>query len=523
MTTIATTAGKIRGIEKMGCLQFRGVPFAAPPVGALRWKAPQPHEAWDGVRDATQFGPICPQVPGPMESLTAAQREPNPMSEDCLTLNVFTPAVDRGAAPPNPRASSELRSLDDARRPVMVWIHGGGFTGGSSRLPWYYGHNFTRDGVVVVTVNYRLNAFGFLELGELFGDAYADTGNLGIQDQVAALQWVRENIEAFGGDPDNVTIFGESAGGGSVGTLLAAPSAKGLFHKAIPQSGAAHWSHTREVATRVTQRFLETAGVRPGDIDALLALPAEKLSEAVGALGQTLLSDNADILGADHTGFNLLFQPVCGGEFLPQPAIDAVAEGSSADVPTLVGTTKEEWKLFTVAANPGESRARAVRPLRKLCELKGRSVDELVDTYERATGATNELDLRNVMETDRVFRIPAIRLAEAQVASGAPTWMYRFDWQSTAFGGRLGACHALEIAFVFDNLSAPGVDMFTGGGAPQSLASKMHAGWVAFAKTGDPGWPGYDTERRATMLFDTECAAADDPDGETRRLWDGLL
>lgn len=209
---VTTTAGKVRGIEKMNCLQFRGVPFAAPPIDERRWLPPQPHDGWDGVRDATEFGPICPQVAGTMEQLAGGRRAENPMSEDCLTLNVFTPAA------------------DDARRPVMVWIHGGGFSTGSSRLPWYYGHTFTRDGVVVVTINYRLNAFGFLEFGELFGEDLADSGNLGLRDQIAALEWVRDNIAAFGGDPNNVTIFGESAGGGSVGALLGTPAAKGLLH-----------------------------------------------------------------------------------------------------------------------------------------------------------------------------------------------------------------------------------------------------------------------------------------------------
>ncbi len=508
---VATTAGKIRGIEKMGCLQFRGVPFAAPPVGERRWKSPQPHGGWDDVRDATAFGPICPQVAGTMEQLTAVRREPNPMSEDCLTLNVFTPAA------------------DDAKRPVMVWIHGGGFSTGSGRLPWYYGHNFTRDGVVVVTINYRVNVFGFIELGELFGNSFADSGNLGIQDQIAALEWVRDNIAGFGGDPDNVTIFGESAGGGSVGTLLGAPAAKDLFHKAIPQSGAAHWSHSREVATRVAERFLAAVGVAPGDLDALLALNTDLIQEAVGGLGLSLTSENAKVFGADHEGFAMLFQPVWGGDVLPQPSIDAIAQGSSAGVPTLVGTTKEEWKLFTLGAKPENSRVRAVRPLRNLCERNGRSVDELVTVYERQPGVDSELDLRNAMETDRNFRIPAIRLAEAQVGNGSPTWMYRFDWPSTAFNGSFGACHALEIPFVFDNLDAPGVDIFTGGTAPRPLATNMHAAWVAFAKTGDPNadvlpaWAAYDTDRRATMLFDAECAVADDPDAETRRLWEGLL
>ncbi|HYZ92014.1 MAG TPA: carboxylesterase/lipase family protein [Actinomycetota bacterium] len=503
---VQTSAGKVGGIEKMGCLQFRGVPFAQPPVGELRWKSPRPHQSWDGTRECTEFGPICPQVAGTMERLTTtSQVRTNPMSEDCLTLNVFTPAADDGA------------------RPVMVWIHGGGFSTGSGRLPWYYGHNFCRDGVVVVTINYRVNAFGFLELGELFGASFAETGTLGIQDQVAALQWVHENIAAFGGDPGNVTIFGESAGGGSVGTLLATPSAQGLFHKAIPQSGAAHWSLQRDVASRITERLLAAVGVKPGDTDALLALDAESLTEGVGTLGTSLSEESARVFGDDFDGAAMVFQPVWGGDVLPRPSIDAIAGGSAAGIPTLVGTTKEEWKLFTLGAKPGQGRVRAVRPLRNLCERKGRSVDELIGFYEKQDGVRNEIDLRNAVETDRTFRIPAIRLAEAQVDSDTPSWMYRFDWPSPAFNGAFGACHALEIPFVFDNLSAPGVDIFTGGEAPQEIATAMHAAWVSFAKTGDPGWPRYDTDRRATMLFDVSSGVADDPDGDTRRLWDGLL
>jgi para-nitrobenzyl esterase len=509
----STKLGKVRGMEKMGCVQFRGVPFASPPVGDLRWKAPLAPASWDGVRDCTQFGPICPQVPGTMDGLigSATRRPENPMSEDCLSLNIFTPA------------------LDDALRPVMVWIHGGGFSTGSGRLPWYYGHNFCRDGVVVVTINYRVNAFGFLDLEDAFGKDFRDSGNLGIQDQIAALGWVRENITAFGGDPADVTIFGESAGGGSVGTLLGSPRAKGSFEKAIAQSGASHWSHSPEIAARVSEAFLDAVGVRRADAEALRDLDAERIVAAVGELGQSLQSENARIFGDDHSGFAMLFQPVLGGEVLPQPAIDAVRSGSSSGIPTLVGTCKEEWKLFTLGAKPDGSHVRAVRPLRKLCESRGRSVDELISTYERQTGASNEIELRNVVETDRVFRIPAIRLAEAQAANETPAWMYRFDWPSPAFEGRFGACHALEIPFVFDNLGAPGVDIFTGGEAPKSIATNMHAAWVAFAKTGDPsckelpGWARYDTDKRATMLLDLECRTEDDPDGKLRELWDGLI
>jgi para-nitrobenzyl esterase len=501
---IATTKqGKVEGVEKLGCLQFRGIPFAAPPVGNLRWQPPQPPASWDGVRDATEFGPICPQVAGTMEALGGRQAEPDPMSEDCLTLNVFTPAA------------------DDAKRPVMVWIHGGGFSTGSGRVPWYSGHNFARDGIVCVTINYRLNAFGFLHLEDLFGPDLRGSGTLGIADQVAALEWVRHNIASFGGDPANVTIFGESAGGMSVGTLMATPSAKGLFGKAIPQSGAAHTTHTPQVATRIAERFCAYVGVKPSDVDALHALSSDEIIAAVARFGVEA-SENLDLFGEDFAGFGLPFQPVIGTDVVPRAPIEVLRDGDASDVTTLVGTTLEEWKLFTIMTSEESLRKRAIRPLRNLCDKAGVSVDELVGAYEAKVGAGDELGLRNALETDRNFRIPAIRLAEAQVTAGAPTYMYRFDWKTPAFGGRLGACHALEIPFVFDNLDAPGANVFTGGAAPQALATAMHDAWVSFAATGDPGWARYDTSRRTTMLFNEKSGPADDPDGDLRRVWDGV-
>jgi para-nitrobenzyl esterase len=511
MTIAQTTQGKVEGVEKLGCLQFRGIPFAAPPVGELRWKSPQPHPAWDGTRSAAEFGPMCPQNLGTMEQLGGARRPVNPMSEDCLTLNVFTPAC------------------DDAKRPVMLWIHGGAFSTGSGRIPWYSGHNFARDGVVVVTINYRVSAFGFLFLETLFGNEFRDSGSVGTQDQIASLEWARDNIANFGGDPNNVTIFGESAGGMSVGTLLAAPKALGLFSKAIPQSGASHASHPADVAERITRRFCAETGVKLGDVDALQSLTVDAILDGINRLGEVMAGDTAELFGEDHAGFAMPFQPVFGGDTLPNFPIEAIRDGAGADVSSLIGTTLEEWKLFTLMAPADGARVRAVRPLRNLCEQAGKSIDELIGAYEKKLGSPNEIDLRNAVETDRTFRIPAIRLAEAQVANSAPTWMYRFDWKTPAFGGRMGACHALEIPFVFDNLDAPGADVFTGGAAPKQLADNMHGAWVAFAKSGDPSidalpeWPRYDTDRRATMLLEAQSTLADDPDGDMRRVWDGLF
>jgi len=504
-----TKQGEVKGIERFGAHNFRAIPYAAPPVDANRWKAPQTPQPWDGIRDATEFGPVCPQVP-PVEGIW---RRPDPQpeqSEDCLTLNIWTP--DLGAA----------------NLPVAVWIHGGAFSSGSGRIPWYHAHNFSRDGIVCVTINYRVSAFAFLYLDEL-NDDFAGTGTLGIQDQIRALEWVQDNIASFGGDPGNVTIFGESAGGGSVGTLLAMPAAKGLFHKAIPQSGACHWSHTRESATRVATRFLKDNGIEPGDTDSLLALPVDRVLETVVNFGRILVSELGDLFGEDFTGAAMPFQPVADGSTLPQRPIDAVNGGSASGVPVLVGTTKDEWRLFSAMAGGGDAgHARAPRMLHNLCEQKGRSVDDLIASYENATDGS-EAEVRNAVETDRMFRIPAIRLAEAQVANDTPTFMYRFDWPTPILGGRLGACHAIEIPFVFDNLTAPGAPEFTGGRAPQELATAMHKAWVNFMRTGDPStpelpeWHRYDTASRSTMLLDEHCRLADDPQGDLRRVWDGLL
>ena len=389
------------------------------------------------------------------------------MSEDCLTLNVFTPGV------------------DGEQRPVMVWIHGGAFATGSGRIPWYSGHNFARDGVVLVTINYRLNAFGFLELGELF-PGLEGSGSVGIADQVAALEWVRDNIASFGGDPSNVTIFGESAGGMSVGTLLATPSAKGLFAKAIPQSGAAHATLTVDIATRIAQSSARSSASSRATPT---RCPRSRRTTSSGrSTAMRTATDDDEIFGRDFAGMSMASQPVIGTDLIPRSPIDAIRDGAAKDVPVLIGTTLEEWKLFTLMTPPEALRQRAIRPLRNLCDQGGKPVDELVAAYETKVG-DNELELRVALETDRVFRIPAIRLAEAQVAQGTPVWMYRFDWKTPAFGGAMGACHALEIPFVFDNLDAPGVDVFTGGAAPADARDDGARRVGVVREDGfEPGW-----------------------------------
>jgi para-nitrobenzyl esterase len=487
-TVVELAQGALAGTEKHGVLRFRGIPYAAPPVGQARWRPPGPAPAWDGVREARAFGPRAMQNPSPLEQALGA--DGTPMSEDCLSLNVWTPGV-------------------GGRRPVMVWIHGGGFSGGSSATPWYDGTRFAQRGVVVVTINYRLGSFGFLHLGDCDG-AWAGSGNAGICDQVAALEWVRDNIAAFGGDPGNVTIFGESAGAMSVATLLGLPRARGLFHRAILQSGAAHNVHDRATAHANAARILAGCGLGTGDVAAAVDLPASALLDAQAAIGEEELANHG-----------LLFQPVVDGAVLDRPPLDVIADGLNADVPVVIGTTADEWALFELMdarlASLGEDGV-----VRRARRLLGDAAADVVAAYRASRPEVGPGELFSALMTDWVFRIPALRLAEAHVRAGGRAHVYEFRWASTAFDGRLRSCHALDIPFVFDVLDKASARMFTGPGAPQELATAMNGAWAAFAHTGDPGWPAYEPDTRLTQVFDTERAVVADPRAAERRVWDGL-
>ncbi len=493
---VATRSGKVQGIEHDGIHVFRGIPYAAPPVGALRWKPAQREAAWDDVRDATRFSAQAAQGAFMLDQMLGGPVRPK--SEDSLYLNVWTPG------------------LDDGRRPVMVWIHGGAFMFGEGATPWYDGTRFATHGdVVVVTINYRLGSFGFLHLADLFGDEVAGSGNVGLLDQVAALAWVRDNIEAFGGDPGRVTIFGESAGAGSVATLLGLPAARGLFHGAIPQSGAASWFATTDRASEVASVLIDALGVQPGDLDALYAKTTEEIIVAQAAVG----------FETDATG--LPFQPVVDGIVLPQAPLDAIASGSAAGVRLLVGTNQDEMTLFGISDPAlGTLDEAAIRDrVRHFWGDAG--IDDFLDTYRRLHPGASVQDLWISMSTDALFRIPAIHLAERQVAH-APVWSYLFTWATPVFDGILRSTHALEIPFVFDGLEQPGSELFTGTGEERAgIARRMHDAWIAFARNGDPehegipDWPSYDTEHRFTMRIDDTWELLADPVPETRRLWDG--
>ncbi len=501
---LATPSGKLQGLEKRDVLQFRGIPYAR----AGRFRAPERVAPWPDVRDATQFGPIAPQPPTVAGAFGAGR--PGGGSEDCLVLNVFTPA----------------QHLDGAR-PVLVWIHGGGFTGGSGNVPWYDGTNLAADGdVVVVTINYRLGALGFLHLAHLHPEL-AGSGANGIRDQVTALEWVRDNIAAFGGDPGRVTVFGESAGGMSVGTLLGTPAAAGLFHGAIAQSGACANVSTVDSAIAVTDRFLAALGVAAGDLDALLAAPVDDVLDAQAAIDPRVTAAARPPEGA-RAGL-LTYQPVVDGTVLPRPPLDAVRAGSAAGIPLVAGSTAEEWNLFHIRSRMlgalDEDRAR-----RRLAGIVGADrVGDVWDAYRIARPDADPDAIVCAAMTDAVFRIPAVRLAEAQVAHGPRVSMYGLDYASPSFG----ACHGIDVPFVFDNLDRTGVEVLLSGSDgldedAHRLAGRTARAWTTVAHTGAPvhdelAWPGYDLDHRLTARLDREPGVVADPEGELRRMWEELV
>lgn len=500
---VETASGKLRGAERDGIFVFRGVPYARPPLGERRFRAPQPPEPWPGERDATRSGAAAPQ--NPLVTAVFPDLGVGRQQEDCLTLNVWTP--DTGGPP----------------RPVLVWIHGGAFVIGSGAQPIYDGGELARRGnVVVVTLNYRLGALGFLHLAEHDGACFGAASNAGLLDQIIALRWVRENAVAFGGDPEQITVFGESAGGMSVGTLLGTPEARGLFRRAVAQSGACQAIHTRESAAHVADALLQELALGQNE--------AAKLREVPVA---ALLAAQARVLARLGPRANLLtFQPVVDGRTLPRHPLEAVADGAAPEVALLAGTTRDEWRLFGLLDSKARGLDEAGLVARVERRVPGADARRLLALYreERAAGDRSDpASLLFALETDRVFRIPALRLAEAQLAQGAPTWVYRFDWEVAALGGVLGACHAVELPFVFGTLGLKGIGPLLGDGPEaRRLAGRTMDAWLAFAHTGEPGhealpaWPRYDLERRATLLFGSECRCADDPGGALRRAWDAI-
>ncbi len=490
---VKTRSGEVRGTVANGVNAFKGIPYAAPPFGANRLRPPQPVEPWSGVRDALTYGPKSPQPSYP-PSVQLLLPESTTTGEDCLNLNVWSP------------------DLGPAGRPVMVWIPGGLFEyHGTGASPWYDGSRFARDGVVCVTINYRVGADGFLFLGE--GNA-----NRGLLDQIAALKWVQENIAAFGGDPGNVTIFGESAGALSVGTLLAMPRAEGLFRRAIAQSGAAHHVIPAATAQRIGRYLAERLGVA-ATREAIAALPVDRVLAAQEQLREDLMAHpDPERWGYEVVTTMLPWQPVVDGDVIPARPIDRIGAGAGADIDLMVGTNTEENRLFLVVGDAID--LITDEALAGTIATYGLPVESTMALYRAAKPGASAGDLMAAVQTDWYWRIPAILLADAHAKSPSATYMYEFAWRSPQFNGRLGACHALEIAFVFDTLGNR-TEPLMGTDPPQQLADTMHAAWVAFATNGDCGWPRYDLSRRATMRFDITPDVVDDPRSAERALWEG--
>jgi para-nitrobenzyl esterase len=491
--TIETTAGKVRGTSQGKVSAFKGIPYGASTAGSMRFMLPANPQPWTGVRDAFDLGHRSPQNPSTLIPEVAAVDSGEPMGEDCLCLNVWTPGVGAGH-----------------KRPVMVWLHGGGFSNGSGGYTIYDGANLAaRHDVVTITVNHRLNAFGYLFLADLGGEKYINSSNLGMLDIVLALEWVRDNISAFGGDPGNVTIFGQSGGGRKVSTLMAMPSAKGLFHRAIVESGASPRGVPHDDANKSTESFLAKLGLKPDQVDQLQKLPMDQILAGMAGGGP---------------GGNAVFrmEPVVDGRTLPANPFDPVATDISANVPLLIGSTRTEVGFFPgTPLDPIDEAALHTRVKQSL-RSDDAAADRVIVAYRKDQPNISNIDIALELASDLFAWNTSLTEAERKAALGkAPAYMYYFTWNSPVREGKLKAFHTLEIPFIFDNVDA-GSSMTGTGQDRYALEDKMSSAWVAFARTGNPNckglpnWPAYDAKQRATMFFDNECKLVDDPRPEAR-------
>jgi para-nitrobenzyl esterase len=499
--TVETSAGKIRGLSQNGVLAFRGVHYGAPTGGSSRFLPAAKPQPWAGVRDAFELGFRCPQLTGGLIPEIAAVDRNEPMGEDCLVLNVWTP----GAGPAR-------------KRPVMVWLHGGGHSVGSAGFTIYDGANLARkQDVVLVGVNHRLNVFGYLHLSEIGGEKYAHSSNVGMMDIVAALEWVRDNIGSFGGDPGNVTIFGQSGGAGKVSTLMAMPPAKGLFHRGIIESRPGEKGVPRGDASAAAEEFLSRLGLKPNQIDQAQKLPAEQLVTAMGPGG---IPGNP----------SLRLEPTVDGLSLPWGMFDPRATELSANIPLLTGSVETEVAFFpNQQLDPIDDATLHQKVKQALAKAGDAQVDQLIAAYRTGRPNTANTDLFLILASDATFRQGVLAEAERKgAATKAPAYLYYFTWHSTARDGKLRAFHTLEIPFVFANLDA-GKSMTGIGEDRQALSDRMSNAWAAFARTGNPDhaglprWPAFTNQERATMVFNKECKVANDPNGDERKMLRSVL
>ncbi len=499
---IDTTNGPVRGLDNGTVAAWKGIRYAAAPVGDLRWRAPQPPPKWSEPADASRVGSVCPQPTDPKIPIELGA----PQGDDCLSLNVWAPS----------------NTQPGDRKPVMVWVHGGAYILGSASQPLYHGGTLSAGGdVLVVTVNYRLGALGFLELPTLGADSDRFATNLGLRDVIAALEWVRDNIAAFGGDPDRVTLFGESAGGGVVTTLLSSPAAAGLFSAAIAQSSPATSSYDTDRARHVAQRFLDVLGLGAGDLDRLAVLPTAAIVEA-----SRTVFDEIPL----RTPGTLAFAPIVDGDVVPDYPVAMARRGQTHPVPLIIGTNKNEAALFRymksplIPVTPERVRAMFAQITAEQPDVRLPSADELKSAYRgrpkiKGIGVSGDLG----------FRMPSIWFADGHRAV-APVYLYRFDFATPLLRMvGLNAAHATELPYVWGNLAAGRKDpTFLLGGlkAGRSVSQRLRARWTSFAThgrpegpDGQPVWRPYGPTDRATLVIDKQDSVVDDLDANVRQAW----
>ncbi|QBJ96619.1 carboxylesterase/lipase family protein [Rhodococcus sp. ABRD24] len=498
---VQTSYGPVRGTIDGPVAVWKGIRFAAAPTGGRRFQAPVAPEPWTDIFEANRFGPVCPQSPMPGMPLGVDIQK----HEDCLSLNVWSPG-----------------SLDKPK-PVMVWIHGGAYFRGASSQPLYDGRSLAENGdVVVVTMNYRLGVLGFVDFSSLNTEEHRFDPNVALQDMIAALRWVRDNITAFGGDPDSVTLFGESAGGGAVTTLMTMPSARGLFHRAIAESSPATSVYNSERAAHVANTFLEILGGADDPVERLLTATSDELLTASDALFARIPSE---------TPGTLAFGPIVDGELVPDYPVNAFWNGTAMRIPLLIGTNKDESSLFQIMKSPLMPVDPAV--IRAMFdEIAAEHPDLELPDQARIESAYSGLATKSDamgLTRDFGFRLPTLWIVEAH-SQYAPTWLYRFDYATPMLKAlKIGATHATELPYVFGNIAhGPKEITYKLGGLStgRKVSARMQQRWLAFAKyavpvglDGEPQWDAYNRENRATLVIDKHDTVVRDLDGPLREAW----
>jgi para-nitrobenzyl esterase len=492
---VDTAAGKLRGYVNRDVNTFKGIPYGASTAGKNRFMPPVKMPAWSGTRDATTFGPTAPQA--------ALTESSPPAGEDCLVLNVFTPGVG-----------------DRQKRPVMVWLHGGGFRSGSGSAPILDGTSLAHaHDVVVVTLNHRLNVFGFTYLAEVAGAEFASSASVGMLDLVAALEWVRDNIERFGGDPNLVTIFGQSGGGRKVATLMSMPSAKGLFHRAIIESGALLKLTTPDDGQRATEMLLAELGMKTSQARELQNVPMAELAQAGARLNEKFVLREPGMTENS---------PVIDGSVLPSHPWEPAAPALSADIPLLIGYARTEETWYD-RPTPQSLALDEAGLQKRVAERLGRNGDFVIEAFRAANPRATPWDLWILIATEHPRGAYSRELAKRKAAqAAAPAYLYRFDWETPEGGGHMRSPHTVEIPFVFNNIDIAG-PLISKMPEAYALAARISASWAAFARTGNPNvaqlpaWPAYSAATRDTLLFNDESRVEQDPDRGPRQAMERVL